>query len=104
MPEEMIPGTSIEQAAARASSFVNTKYGADVMNLSLGNLASFQQAMQNELVRMGQVSGAISGATADRFINNTPTETAGEIKMQYANPPTGFTGVGHYPAEPATGG
>ena len=74
-----------------------------MLNLSLANTVNFQQAMNNEIIRMSRVSEAVSGAVSDRFINNTPMETAGEAKILYGTPPTGVTGVGHYPAETATG-
>ncbi len=105
MPDENVgtESATIVQQAANSTAFVNTKFGADMMNLALSNAVNNQQILFNEAVRMGRVSEAVSGAVADRFINNTPLETAGEAKVLYGTPPTGFTGVGHYPAEKATG-
>ncbi len=108
MPEGTIENAGnasshIVQEAAEASAFANVKFDGTISNIALGNAVSFQHSMNNEMVRMSRVSEAVSGTLADRIINSSPMETAGEAKILYGTPPTGFTGVGHYPAEPATG-
>ncbi len=60
-----------------------------------------QAVLLNEAT--GRAMEALTGTMADRIINSQPSELAGENKILYGTPPTGFTGVGHYPAEPATG-
>ena len=104
MPDEATNASShVVQEASESTSAGAVNFGGAVMNLALSNAVATQAAMMNNLVRQDRVSEAVSGTLADRVMNSQPSELAGENKILYSTPPTGFTGVGHYPAEPATG-
>ena len=103
MPEENNASSHVVQEASESTSAGNVNFSGAILNLALSNAVSIQGQMMSNLVRQDRVSEAVSGTMADRVMNSQPSELAGENKILYSTPPTGFTGVGHYPAEPASG-
>ena len=114
MPEEMLPSTAIVQSGANASNYTNVKFPAEMANLALADAVALARTVNTQaaqiageqganLVRTGRAMEALTGTMADKILNSQPSELAGEGKILYGSVPTGFTGVGHYPAEPATG-
>lgn len=93
MPDDSA-SSHVVQEGAEAASFVNVKFPAEMANLALSNAVGFQQAMQNEMVKWSGVSSSIHGKISEAVIEQKPSEIAGEAKILYATPPTGFSGSG----------
>ena len=105
MPEEMLPSTAMVQSGANASNYTNVKFPAEMANLALADAVALSRTVNNNaaaiaaeqganLVRTGRAMEALTGTMADRIINSAPSELAGEAKILYATPPTGFSGSG----------
>lgn len=97
MPDDSA-SSHVVQEAAESTSFVNVKFPGEMANLALSNAVSFQQAMQGEMLKWSSASAAIHGKIAETIIEQKPSEIAGEAKILYGTPPTGFSGAGFLPA------